>query len=104
MNLVNLSVMKSEEEIIESLILGGIIGATLGALITKDKSGTGLGAIAGAALFASFKANEKAKQLQFPLVVLENGTVYKLDKDGLKEMVKHIEKPSIKIPSNFTLN
>ena len=96
--------IKSEVEIVDSLILGGIIGAALGSLITNDKSGTGLGAIAGAALFASFKANEKAKQLQFPLVVLENGTLYELNKDGSKKVVKHIEKPSIKVPSNFTLN
>jgi len=96
--------MKNEDEIVQSLIVGGIIGAALGALIIKDKSGYGLGAIAGAALFASFSASEKAKQLSFPLLILENGVVYELGTDGSKKAIKQIEKPSIKIPAHFTLN
>lgn len=96
--------MKSEKEIVDSLISGGIIGSALGALITNRKEDGILGAIAGAALFAAFKANEKAKELHFPLVTLENSTIYELGADGEKKVVKHIEKPAIKIPSNFKLN
>lgn len=43
--------MKKDAEILQSLIAGGLIGATLGAMLTKKGSeGTALGAIAGAVL------------------------------------------------------
>jgi len=47
---------KEDDEILESLILGGIIGAGLGTLLSKEK-GTVIGAVAGVAVLASYKAN-----------------------------------------------
>ncbi|MFM9839509.1 MAG: hypothetical protein ACKVOQ_14665 [Cyclobacteriaceae bacterium] len=95
--------MKNDNEIIESLIAGGIIGAALGALITNNKNGAGLGAIAGAAILATFKANELAKKMNFPLIVEENNTLYQIEKDGTKRLLKQLSKPSIHVAENFTL-
>jgi len=96
--------MENEEELLESLILGGIIGVALGAIITKDKSGTGLGAIAGAAILASFRANERAKKLNLPMLVEEDNILYQIEKDGTKKVIKEIPKSSVKIKSHFTIN
>ena len=96
--------MKNDEEIVESLIAGGIIGAALGALLSK-KSGEGsvLGAIAGAAILATFKANEKARQTHVPLLVEENNALYEIKADGSKRFIKNIEKPAQQLPPNFKL-
>lgn len=95
--------MKNDNEIIESLIAGGIIGAALGALITNNKNGAGLGAIAGAAILASFKANEQAKKINFPLIIEENNALYQLGKDGSKTLIKRLPRSSGHVAKEFTL-
>ena len=95
---------KKDDQIIESLIAGGFIGAVLGALLTKkSKSGGLLGAIAGAALLATFKANEKARNLDFPILIKENNIIYEHRSDGTKHIVKIIEKSTKKVPEYFKL-
>lgn len=97
--------MKNNDEILQSLIAGGLIGAALGALIAdKDKqSGAELGALAGAVLFATFKANENAKKVNIPMIVEENNAIYEISPDGTKRFIKEIPKSKIEIPSNFIL-
>ncbi len=96
--------MTKDEEIIDSLIAGGLIGAALGVLIAKDKgAGVTLGAIAGAAILASVKASEKAKQTNVSLVVEEDGVLYRVKSDGTKKTIKKISKVDKKIPKRFTL-
>jgi outer membrane lipoprotein SlyB len=96
--------MKNDDEIVESLIAGGIIGAALGALLSK-KNGEGsiLGAIAGAAILATFKANEKARQTHVSMLVEENNALYEIKADGSKHFIRNIEKPTQQLPSNFKL-
>jgi hypothetical protein len=96
--------MKNDDEIIESLILGGLIGAALGALIS-DKKGEGatLGLMAGAALLATFKANEQAKQTNLPMYFAENGYLYQRQSDGTKKLIREIGKPSVTLQEHFTL-
>ena len=97
-------IMKSDEEIFQSLIAGGIIGAALGALLSKKKGeGATLGALAGAALLATFKANEKAMQTNLPMDVEEDGNLYQIQSGGVKNLIRKIDKPSIKLQENFKL-
>jgi hypothetical protein len=95
--------MNENEEILESLISGGLIGAALGALISSDKSGTGLGALAGAALFATYAANEKARKTKIPLVIERNGAIYEIQPDGTMKFIKSIPKNTKKVPKKFRL-
>lgn len=95
--------MKNDSEVLESLIAGGIIGATLGALITNNKNGSVLGAIAGAAILATFKASERAKEMNFPLIVEENNVLYQIQEDGTKKLIKQLSRPSKRVVEKFIL-
>ncbi len=92
--------MKQDDEILDSLIKGGLIGAALGALLSKNKA---LGALAGAAILATFKANEQAMQTNVPMYVEENGYLYQIEMGGIKTMIRKIEKPLIQLPQHFKL-
>ena len=94
--------MKDESEILEKLIAGGLVGAALGALIKNDKTVVTLGALAGAAVFASYYASEKAKEVDMPLIVEEDGALYELWK-GKKKLIKKLPKSSTKIQKEFLL-
>lgn len=96
--------MNNDEEIVESLIAGGVIGAALGALLSKNKEGgTILGAIAGAAILATFKANEAAKKTKIPMFIEEDDALYEIKADGSKRFVKNIEKSGRQLPKTFKL-
>ncbi|OYU83692.1 MAG: hypothetical protein CFE24_10220 [Flavobacterium sp. BFFFF2] len=96
--------MKNDDEIIQSLIAGGIIGAALGALVSNDKEeGAALGALAGAAILATFKANEIAMQSNLPMYVEENGDLYQIQPGGSKKFIRTIEKPTIQLQKRFKL-
>src|SRR5690606_23805023 len=85
--------MKNDEEIIESLIAGGFLGAALGALLSKNKEeGATLGALAGAAILATFKASEQAKKSNVPVLYEEDGCLYEEHPGGTKKFVKELEK------------
>ncbi len=96
--------MKSDNEILESIVVGGLIGAALGALISNSKTGTGIGAIAGAVLLASFTANQNAKNANIPIVVEENNELYEIRPDGSKRFIKSIPKINRSIPKQFILD
>ncbi|NCU03693.1 MAG: hypothetical protein GXC73_06855 [Chitinophagaceae bacterium] len=96
--------MKNDDEILESLIAGGVIGAALGTLLTKNKEeGAGLGALIGAALLATYKASEKAKETNVPVYVEENGSLYLIEEGGNKKFIREIEKPKVKLQPTFKL-
>lgn len=95
--------MQDDNEIFESLLIGGVIGAALGALITNNKSGSSLGAIAGAAILASYAANEKARKTNIPLLIKENNTLYEIKSDGSKRFIKSIPQNKKHLPKKFTL-
>lgn len=96
--------MKNDEEIIESLMAGGLIGAALGALLSKNKGeGATLGTLIGAAILGTYKANEKAKETHIPMVMGENGKLYQINADGSKQFIKEIEKPNVKLGKTFKL-
>lgn len=96
--------MKNDEEIFESLIAAGLIGAALKTLLSKNKGeGATLGALAAAAIVATFKANVKAMQTNLPMYVMENGNLYQTQPGGKKKFIRKINKPSIKLQERFKL-
>lgn len=96
--------MKNDEEIMESLIAGGLIGASLVALLSNNKGDDALlGALAGAAILATFKANEKAMEMNIPMFVEENGNIYQVQTGGIKKFIRKIDKPSLKLQQHFKL-
>jgi hypothetical protein len=96
--------MKNDDEILQSLIAGGLIGGTLGAILSKNQEdGATLGAVIGAAILGTFKANQKARETNIPLVMEEGGKLYQINANGNKQFLRDIEKPKIKIQENFKL-
>ncbi|MEO7312257.1 MAG: glycine zipper 2TM domain-containing protein [Chitinophagaceae bacterium] len=96
--------MKNDEEILQSLIAGGLIGAALGALVSNNKEeGATLGALAGAVLLATFKANEQAMKSNIAMYVQEGGSLFEIQPGGTKQFVKEIKKNSATLPQHFKL-
>ena len=95
--------MNTEQEIIDSLIIGGVVGASLGALISNDKErGVAIGALAGAALLATFNAYETARKGNYPLVYEENGVIYE-ESGGVKSIIREIEKRTVVLKNRYKL-
>jgi len=96
--------MKNDNEILESLIVGGLIGAALGSLLSEKKGdGAALGALAGAVILATYKANEQAMQTNLPMYIVENGYLYQVQSGGVKKLIREINKPTITLQEHFTL-
>jgi hypothetical protein len=95
--------MKNDAKLIEAAILGGLIGAALEALISGDKKNSGLGALAGAVVSASFKANEEALQTNIPLILEENNVLYEVNSKGRKKLIRRLPNNSRQLPKKFTL-
>lgn len=87
--------MENDEEQIKSLIAGGTIGAALGALITERGGGTIIGAIAGAAIFASIKAQQTAAKVGVPIVIEKDDALYQRNPDGTEIFIKHLSKNNL---------
>lgn len=74
---------------LNSLIAGGLIGAGLGAWLSEDKEdGALIGAILGAAFAATLKANEQAKNTDQPVLIVEDGTLYRIMPNGEKQIIR----------------
>lgn len=95
--------MKSEEEIIESLIARGLIGAGIVALMSNGKDDVAIGSIISAAILGTYKANQKAEDTRVTRVFEEDGALYEVDSQGTKTFIKALEKPQIYLSQNFKL-
>lgn len=95
--------MKKNNEVIESLVSGGLIGAALGALVSDNKNGAVLGALAGAAIAATLQASEDAAKTNLPIVMEENGKLYEVLPGGEKKLIRSLNKPTKKSPPKFRL-
>ncbi|MEY2828458.1 MAG: hypothetical protein RIQ33_316, partial [Bacteroidota bacterium] len=51
---------------------------------------------------ATFKANDRAKNTNIPLILEENNALYEISPDGTKRFIKNIEKPQ-QLPAHFKL-
>ncbi len=95
---------KEDNQLIETLIKGGVLGAALGALFSKDKEdGALIGAILGAVVNATHQANEAAKQTNVPVYVEEDGMLFAISPNGHKRFIKNIQKSLINLPEQFNL-
>ena len=95
--------MEKDDEVIQSLIAGGIIGSALGALLTQKGTGAAIGAIAGAAIFASIKAQENSSKVGIPMIIEKNHALYEVLSDGTEIFIKDLPKSSLEIDKKFTL-
>ena len=95
--------MKNNNELLEAAIFGGLIGAALEALIQGNNKNTGLGLIAGAVISASLKANEEALKTNIPLILKENNTLYEVNSNGSKRIIRKLPRNYKHIPKKFTL-
>jgi len=59
--------------------------------------------MAGAAILATYKANEKASAMKIPMYVEENGNLFQIQPDGSKHFIRKLEKPGIKLNEHFKL-
>ena len=97
--------MGNSDNNIESLVTGGMLGAAIGALLSKDKEeGAVIGALLGAAIAATVKASEDAKKTNVPQLVEENGKLYEINSTGDKRFLKEIKKNKIQLPEHFKLS
>lgn len=95
---------ENDQKIIQSLIAGGLIGASLGALIADDTDeGVSVGALAGAVILATFNANEMAQKTNLPVYIVENGKLFEIKSGGIKRYIKDIPKPNIELSKHFKL-
>lgn len=95
--------MNKDDQVFESLIAGGLIGAALGALLSSKKDGPVIGAIAGAAIMATFNASEQAKDMNVPLHAVENGKLYEIMSDGTKRYIRDIPKRHGRLKRQYKL-
>ncbi len=95
---------KDKNEIVESAIAGGVIGAALGAIITGRSKETLASIIVGAAIGASLTAFKNALKTNIPILFEDNGSIYKLYPNGKVEFIRTIEHEVIEIPETFSLD
>lgn len=93
-----------DEDLIKSLVEDGLIEASVVDLLSIDEDdNTTIGAIAGAAILATYKASLLAKKSNFPILFEEDDNLVELHPDGTKRIIKALEKDQ-KLPSRkFTL-
>lgn len=95
--------MNDDREILESLIAGGLIGAALAAILTNNKDAAGIGALAGAAILSSYKANEIARRSSVPLIVEEGDALVEIMPGGAKRIIRKLPRSARTLPQKFTL-
>lgn len=96
---------KQKDKHIESLIAGGVIGASLGALISTSKGpGAVLGGIAGAAILASLEAYERARETGLSMVLEENDILYEIRSNGRKKKIKNLPAQNTALRKRFDLD
>ncbi|MCU0321302.1 MAG: glycine zipper 2TM domain-containing protein [Chitinophagaceae bacterium] len=97
--------MSNAENTIETLVTGGVLGAAIGALLSKDKEeGAVIGALLGAAFAATAKASDDAKKTNIPQLIEENGKLYELNALGEKRFIKELKKTTHQLPEQFKLS
>lgn len=96
--------MSKSQDTIEALVTGGILGATIGALFSKDKEeGAIIGALLGAAFSATAKASENALKTNLPQLIVEHGKLYEINAAGEKRFIKELKKNIHYLPEQFKL-
>lgn len=90
---------------IESLVSLGILGATIGDVLSKDKEdGAIIGALVGVAIAATTKASEDAKKTKVTHLVEEEGELYEVNSSGEKRFIRKLRKATTHLPVQFKLS
>lgn len=94
---------KSRDQIIEGALVGGAIGATLGAIITGESERTATAMLVGAAIGATIKAKQEAYEFNLTRLIESDGKIYSVSPNGKKKLVKSITRSRITIPETFII-
>lgn len=97
----------SDDNLLESLLQGGLIGEGLIALLSnreKAEENFSIGAIVCAAILASYKANLNAKKINLPVYEKLGNSIFAIYPDGMKKFIKKNEPIKINNPSRFKLS
>jgi hypothetical protein len=93
----------SNKEIIEKAILGGVIGAALGALFSKDAKSTVSAAVAGAALAASISALSESQESGEEVLFVREGKMFKVFPNGKEVFIKNMPTSSQPLPKGLKI-
>lgn len=97
--------MLGNQNNINDFVLGGILGASLGACIADDQEeGAVFGALLGAAIAATASAHEKSKKIDIAQLVEEDGALYEITNTGEKRFFKTLNKTKVRLPEKFKLS
>ncbi len=94
---------QSRDKIIEGALVGGVVGAALGAIITGQSKGSMTAMLVGAAIGATVNAKKEADEFQLTRLAEIDGKIYKIAPDGTKKLIKSIARTPNTIPDTFTL-
>jgi hypothetical protein len=96
--------MKTNDNSIKNLILGGIIGTALGSILAENKTeGALLGAIIGTASSATIEANKIANQTKITQMIEVDGKLIKINPDGTRNFIRNIRKVKRDYPQQIIL-
>lgn len=93
---------KNRSEQISELISSGIVGAALGKILTGKNETALIWGLVGIAVTATYKAFKLSTE-SAPVLIIDNGDVYEVDKDGNRKFIKHLPKLDAKIPDKFKI-
>ena len=97
----------SDDDLLKLLIQGGLIGGGLVALLSNQENAEeniSIGALVGAAILASYKANLNAKKTNLPVYEKQGDSIFAIYPDGTKKFIKKIEPINITVPNRFKLS
>lgn len=96
--------MEHTNKTLESLIKGGIIGASLGSMLLSDQEeGLTFGLMLGAAISATISANNDAQKTNIPIYIGEKGKLFAIEPSGTRRFIKNIKINNHKFPEKFKL-
>jgi hypothetical protein len=94
---------KSRDQIIESALIGGAVGASLGAILTGEGKRTATAMLVGAAIGATIKAKQEAEAYNLSRLVEVDGKIYRIAPNGDKKLIKTIIRSEVNIPDTFSI-
>ncbi|TGL71317.1 hypothetical protein [Leptospira kmetyi] len=98
---------QEDDKILENVIAGGILGASLTALLKdRDANGTDivLGALLGAVVLASVNAKEKAKEYNQDVLVRKGDNLYRKTPDGREIFIRRLPPRKSNFPREYDLS
>jgi hypothetical protein len=94
---------KSRDQIIESALIGGAVGASLGAILTGESKRTATAMLVGAAIGATIQAKQEAEAYNLSRLVEVDGKIYRIAPNGDKKLIKTITRSKVNIPDTFSI-